>query len=61
MTGHYHLKIKKNVAIEYVDYFKAFDVVSHPKLLLKLNDWGITGNLLSWKKTFCPTELIALA
>ena len=34
------LKNKRNVAIAYVDYSKAFDVVSHPKLLLKLIDWG---------------------
>ena len=36
------LKNKWNVTIAYVDYSKAFDIVSHPKLLLKLIDWGIT-------------------
>ena len=46
------LKKERNVAIAYVDYSKAFDVVSHPKLLLKLTDWGIIGNLLSWIKSF---------
>ena len=46
------LKNKRNVTIAYVDYSKAFDVVSHPKLLLKLTDWGINGNLLSWIKSF---------
>ena len=37
----------KNVVIAYVDYSKEFDVGSHPKLLLKFTNWGITGNLLS--------------
>ena len=32
------LKNKRNVTIAYVDYSKAFDVVSHPKLLLILTD-----------------------
>ena len=54
------LKNKRNVAIACVDNSKAFDAVSHPKLSLKLTNWDITGNLLSWVKRFCPTELIAL-
>ena len=32
------LKNKRNVAIAYVDYSKAFDVVGHLKLLLKLSN-----------------------
>ena len=32
----------------YIDFARAFDTVSHPKLLLKLSGYGIRGNLLSW-------------
>ena len=36
----------------YVDYAKAFDKVSHQKLLHKLRSYGISGCLLSWLKGF---------
>ena len=35
-----------------VDFSKAFDSVSHQRLLLKLNYYGITGNSLSWIENF---------
>ena len=37
------LNNRQNVAIAYIDYAKAFDVVSHVKLLHKLSAYGITG------------------
>ena len=32
----------------YIDFDKAFDTVSHAKLLHKLPKYGITGNILKW-------------
>ena len=36
----------------YLDFQKAFDKVSHPKLLLKLKTLGISGNFLNWIEAF---------
>jgi hypothetical protein len=36
----------------YLDFAKAFDRVSHVKLISKLHDIGIQGNLLKWIKDF---------
>ena len=36
----------------YIDYAKAFDTVSHAKLLSKLSAYGITGNLYNWISSF---------
>ncbi len=36
----------------YLDFAKAFDTVSHPKLLQKLQAYGINGLLLSWIGAF---------
>jgi len=35
-----------------LDFSKAFDKVSHPKLLLKLKSYGIQGKTLDWIKAF---------
>ena len=42
----------KFIDIIYIDYAKAFDKVSHTKLLVKLCNIGISGNILSWIKSF---------
>ena len=42
----------KSVAVAYIDFSKAFDSVSHTKLLAKLNDYGIRGNVLSWLEMY---------
>jgi len=42
------LKKKHLVNAIYIDYSKAFDVVSHLKLCHKLSAYGICGNLLTW-------------
>jgi len=39
---------KQCVAVVYIDFAKAFDVVSHKKLFLILFSYGIRGKLLSW-------------
>src|SRR5207244_3261590 len=41
------LGCQRSVKILYVDFAKAFDLVSIPKLLLKLSAFGICGNLFS--------------
>ena len=36
----------------YIDLAKAFDTVSHNKLLHKLQKYGITGNILQWFSSY---------
>ena len=38
------------VDIIYFDFAKAFDKVSHSKLVFKLRKYGISGNILNWVK-----------
>ena len=42
--------------VVYVDFKKAFDSVSHTKLLLKLQTYGITGDLLGWITSFLSSR-----
>ena len=46
------LNNKNGITAAYIDYAKAFDSVSHPKLIHKLKAYGIDGNLLSWISDF---------
>jgi len=39
-------------AVVYIDFAKAFDSVSHQKLLIKLREYSIREKLLSWISTF---------
>ena len=43
---------KKSVTIAYIDFTRAFDCVSHNKLLVRLHSYGISGNVLIWLKNF---------
>ena len=36
------------VTVVYIDFRKAFDTVTHTKLIAKLVSYGISGNLLAW-------------
>ena len=45
------------VDIIFLDYKKAFDSVPHRRLLLKLEGYGISGNLLSWITDFLYQRL----
>jgi hypothetical protein len=36
------------LAAAYIDFAKAFDTVSRPKLLHKLTAYGLSGNLFNW-------------
>jgi hypothetical protein len=40
------------VVVAYVDFSKAFDTVSHEKLLYRLSSYGVSGNLLSWLRNY---------
>ena len=42
----------KSITIAYVDFQRAFDSISHTKLLHKLTSYGISGNLYLWIKAF---------
>jgi len=39
---------KKTVTVAYIDFSRAFDSVSHNKLLAKLHTYGIRGEVLLW-------------
>ena len=43
---------RKSVGAAYIDYTRAFDCVSHSKLLLKLRSYGISGQLFNWIANF---------
>jgi len=43
---------RQQTAIVYIDFAKAFDVVSHKKLFAKLYTYGIRGTVLLWIKSF---------
>ena len=51
---YYHQLItsKDEVDVVHIDFRKAFDSVSHSKLLLKLWNIGITGKLWKWFKSY---------
>ena len=38
----------------YLDFAKAFDLVPHNRLICKLHNYGISGNLLLWIRNFLP-------
>ena len=46
------MKNNFKIYIAYLDFAKAFDKVSHNRLLIKLRAYGITGQLLNWYEDF---------
>ena len=42
----------KQVEIIYTDFAKAFDKVPHQRLLIKLKNYGLDNNLISWIENF---------
>ena len=46
------LKDRANIDVAFIDFAKAFDSVSHPKLLHKLVEYGFQHELLNWISTF---------
>ena len=49
----------KNVALDciYLDFSKAFDKVPHKRLILKIESYGIGGNLLKWLSQFLDNRI----
>jgi len=48
----YSIESKYHTDIIYFDFKKAFDSVSHPKLLIKLKSYGLDGKLFQWLNNF---------
>ena len=46
-----------SVVVASIDFQRAFDTVSHRKLLHKLSGYGISGNLLQWISSFLSNRL----
>ena len=42
----------KDIDVIYLDFKKAFDSIPHERLLLKMEGYGITGNILKWVRDF---------
>jgi len=49
--NHWTISIKARKAVT-IAFAKAFDTVSHPKLLYRLKQYGIDGCLLKWIESF---------
>ena len=47
---------RRFVMIAYIDFHRAFDSISHIKLIHKLKSYGITGNLLFWLTAFLSSR-----
>ena len=48
---------KQQVDLILLDFSKAFDKVSHEKVLLKLHNYGVRGQTLKWIKSFLDNRL----
>ena len=46
------IQYKRLVTVTYIDFSRAFELVSYDKLLIRLNAYGITGTLLKWLEEF---------
>ena len=49
---HQNMKAGKQTDVILLDFSKAFDTVSHEKLIYKLHGYGIRGKTLAWIKAF---------
>ena len=42
------IQTRQQVTIVYIDFSKAFDVLSHNKLIVRLYSYGVRGSVLLW-------------
>ena len=42
----------RSIIVAHIDFQRAFDAISHSKLIYKLSHYGIGGNLLFWIQAF---------
>jgi hypothetical protein len=54
------LNSKLTTDIIYIDFQKAFDTVSHKKLIQKIECYGVKGDLLNWIKAFLAYRTLAV-
>ena len=53
MTGAFLYNLENRfISIVYIDFTKAFDLVSHQKLFVKLHSYGVRGIVLKWLQNF---------
>ena len=52
------IKRKRYVDVAFIDFAKAFDSITHPKLFGKLQSYGITGNVHKWIISFLLNRTI---
>ena len=52
---------ENSIVITYLDFGKAYDKIPHLRLISKLNDYGITGNILNWIKQWLSNRNQRLA
>jgi len=50
-----------NINFQNINFQKAFDSVSHPKLLAKLESYNIRGDLLAWITAFLQHRIQQLS
>ena len=53
----HHLDEGYSIDVIYLDFQKAFDTVSHRRLLQKLTSFGIHGNVLKWIESFLSNRV----
>jgi hypothetical protein len=54
-----YIVLQSTVGIVFLDFKKAFDTISHPLLLQKLQNLGIAGDIWLWIKDYLDERSIS--